>query len=206
MKIITISREFGSGGRELGKRLADELGFVYYDREIISAIAEKYGLDEVYVENALDRPVVQSIPLNFRQSFTIPTVQIRVQVNLMLEQKRVLDEIVKAGKDCVIVGRNANILLIKENPLNLFVCADMDSKVRRCEERAPQGEHLSRRQLERKIREIDRNRARTRELVSGSKWGDPKQYHLVVNTSGWQIKELVPAVADYARRWFERTK
>ena len=53
MKIITISREFGSGGRELGKRMADVLGWDYYDREIISAIAEKTDLTEEYVENVL---------------------------------------------------------------------------------------------------------------------------------------------------------
>ena len=50
MKIITISREFGSGGREVGKRLADALGFQYYDREIITAVAQKSSLDEEYVE------------------------------------------------------------------------------------------------------------------------------------------------------------
>jgi len=54
MKIITISREFGSGGRELGKRMADILGFDYYDREIISAIAENKGLNESYVESVLE--------------------------------------------------------------------------------------------------------------------------------------------------------
>ena len=54
MRIVTISREFGSGGRELGKRLADALGFDYYDREIITAIAEKQQLDENDVEKALD--------------------------------------------------------------------------------------------------------------------------------------------------------
>ena len=55
MKIITISREFGSGGRELGKRLADLLGFDYYDREIITSIARDTGLDEKYVANILER-------------------------------------------------------------------------------------------------------------------------------------------------------
>ncbi|MCM1543125.1 MAG: cytidylate kinase-like family protein, partial [Blautia sp.] len=55
MKIITISREFGSGGRELGRRLADELGFAYYDREIICKIAENLEMDEHYIEKVLDR-------------------------------------------------------------------------------------------------------------------------------------------------------
>ena len=69
MKIITISREFGSGGRELGKRMADVLGWDYYDREIISAIAEKTDLTEEYVENVLNSQAWQSIPLTFGHSF-----------------------------------------------------------------------------------------------------------------------------------------
>lgn len=67
MKIITISREFGSGGRELGKRLADELGFDYYDREIIESIAKGQGLDEGYVEKALEDHAWRRGPLTFRR-------------------------------------------------------------------------------------------------------------------------------------------
>ena len=62
-RIITISREFGSGGRELGKRLSDILGFDYYDREIIAAIAEAKGLDENYVEKALESGISQRVPV-----------------------------------------------------------------------------------------------------------------------------------------------
>ena len=55
MKIITISREFGSGGRELGKRIADNMGIAYFDREIVTAVAERSEIDESYVEAVLDR-------------------------------------------------------------------------------------------------------------------------------------------------------
>ena len=68
MKIITISREFGSGGRELGKRLADTLGFDYYDREIITAIAGAQGLDEAYVEKSMENANWQRVPLTYRHS------------------------------------------------------------------------------------------------------------------------------------------
>ena len=64
MNIITISREFGSGGRELAKRLADKLGYDYYDREIISTIAERHGLDENYVEYALNNHVIKTNEMN----------------------------------------------------------------------------------------------------------------------------------------------
>ena len=62
MRIITVSREFGSGGREIGKRLADELGFVYYDREIIASIAAASNMDEGYVSNMLENGTVWDFP------------------------------------------------------------------------------------------------------------------------------------------------
>ena len=204
MKVITISREFGSGGRELGKRLADELGFDYYDKEIIIAIAQGQGLDEGYVEKALEHHIWRSVPLAFGRSFAGAVALQSAQTNLLLEQKRVIERIAETGKDCVIVGRNADFILRDVHTFNIFVCADMEAKIRRCAERAPEAESLSRRELEQNIRRIDKNRASTREMIGGGKWGERGAYHLIVNTSGWNIKELTPAVADFAARWFGR--
>lgn len=206
MRIITISREFGSGGRELGKRLADYLGFDYYDREIITAIAQNQGLDEKYVENTLDNHGWQTIPVTFHRSFAAPMMVPNMQNQILLEQKRVIDGIAKAGMDCVIVGRNADTLLAKENPLKLFVCADMEAKIRRCIERAEPGENLARKEIEQNIRRIDKVRAQTHEMMSGNKWGERSGYHLIVNTCGWDMEDLTPAVAEFAIRWFGREK
>jgi len=204
MNMITISREFGSGGRELGKRLADLLGYDYYDREIVSAIAGQKGLDENYVEKSLENHMWQEVPLTFCHSFVGLGRMQETQTGLLLEQTRVIEKIAKAGKDCVIVGRNADVLLAEENPFRLFVCAEMDAKIRRCMERASEGEHLSRREIEQNIRRIDKSRARTREILGGSKWGDASAYHLTINTTEWKIKELAPAAAEFASRWFGR--
>lgn len=111
MRIITISREFGSGGRELGKRIAGILGFDYYDREIVTAISRSKGLDADYVERALDLPAGQRIPVTFRRSFTEATVMNGPQISLLLEQKKVIENIASIGKDLVIVGRNADVIL-----------------------------------------------------------------------------------------------
>ena len=202
MRIITISREFGSGGRELGTRLAELLGWDYYDREIISAIAEKQGMDENYVENALANRAWQSVPLTFRGSFVGSTNA--VQTNLLVEQKRVIEGIARLGRDCVIVGRNADVLLKEYAPFNIFVCASLDAKVQRCLERAVAGAELTAKEVEMQMRVIDKNRAQTREIISGIKWGARENYHLTVNTTGWEIKELTPAVAGFAQRWFEK--
>ena len=136
MNIITISRQFGSGGRELGRHLAGILGYDYYDKEIIAAIARNKGMDESYVKNAVNSLQAQPVQLTVRGSIakytTIP------QTALMLEEKRVMEEIAKQGRNCVIVGRNADIILSAYNPLNIFVCADMDSRVQRCVLHAPE--------------------------------------------------------------------
>ena len=78
----------------------------------------------------------------------------------------------------------------------------MDAKAERCRSRAADDEKLSRKELERKIKSIDKKRAATREIISGSVWGQRDNYHLTVNTTGWNIKELAPAVAAFAMAWF----
>lgn len=170
-RIITISREFGSGGRELGKRLADSLGVDYYDREIITAIAEQTGLGENYVEQILESHAWKKIPLNFRHSFANIDRLEPTQAGFLIEQKRVIEKIAKTGKDCVIVGRNADILLSDEKPFNMFVFAGMDARIRRCMDRAETGEHMSLEEMEQNILRIDKSRAEIREVLSGSKWG-----------------------------------
>lgn len=204
MKIVTISRQFGSGGRELGKRLADELGFDYYDREIITSIAQAQGMDEGYVEKALEDHAWQHIPLTYGRSFASGAVMQSTQTSLLVEQKRVLDGIARAGKDCVIVGRDADVLLADQKPFSIFVCASMEAKVRRCMERAAEGENLTRKAMEQNIRRIDKARARSREMISDAKWGQGGSYNMTVNTTGWEIKDLTGAVADFVRRWYAR--
>lgn len=205
MRIITISREFGSGGRELGKRLADLLGFDYYDKEIIEAAAASKGLDKSYAE-----AIMENMVLHFRQSFAGSargqmTLQ-KTQTNLLLEQKNVIEEIAKLGRDCIIIGRNADILLKEYQPFNIFVCADMQAKIRRCRERAQGEEMLTNRELERKIRSVDKGRQQTREIITGSRWGERSGYHLTVNTTDWDMEALVPAIADFVNRWFMQIK
>lgn len=205
MKLITISREFGSGGRELGKRLADLLACDYYDREIIASIAANKGMDENYVERIMEQHGWQNIQLTFRQSIAGIYMD-STQTDLLLEQKHVIEQIAKAGNDCVIIGRNADVLLRDYQPFNIFVCADLEAKIQRCMERAPENEDLTAKEIEQKIHRIDKNRAQTRDLITGSSWGEKDAFHLTVNTTTWDIKELTQAVAEFVKRWYERTK
>ena len=206
MKIITVSREFASGGRELGKRLADILGFDYYDREIITAIAQNKGLQEKYVENMLDNHGWRAFPLTFSSSMMGVSAVSSISAGLLIEQKNVIEQIASLGKDFIIVGRSADVILREYKPLNIFICADMDSKIKRCLDRTSEEEQLTEKEAAKKVKIIDKNRARTREIISGSKWGERGTYHLTVNTTGWNIKDLSFATADFAKAWFEKAR
>lgn len=120
----------------------------------------------------------------------------------MLEQKKVIEEIAALGKGCIIVGRNADIILWEYHPFSLFICACKETKLKRCMECASEEEKLSEKELIRRMRQVDKNRSQAREIIGGFAWGQRDAYHLTVNTTDWKIKELVSAVADFAARWF----
>ncbi|MBQ8575669.1 MAG: cytidylate kinase-like family protein [Clostridia bacterium] len=202
-KIVTVSREFGSGGREVGKRLADELGFEYYDREIIEQVAKESQLDEGYVENVLNGNFSVSFPVTFGRTFIYTDVLQQNVTNLLVAEQKIIKSLAEQGKDMVIVGRSADVLLNKFNPLNIFVYADMDSKVKRCRERAPEEEHLTDKELIRKIKQVDSGRKRQRKLIADSEWGAKESYHLCLNTTGMNIKTLIPPLAEFVRCYFK---
>lgn len=202
--IITVSREFGSGGRELGKRLADALNIPCYDNEIISIIAKEHGFDENYVAHISEKSIQLAYPLTIgNRLFVKPNYVTKQAVSIAVEQRKIIEEFAKQG-DCVIVGRCADIILKDYSPFNIFVYADQSAKVQRCVERAPEGEKLSIAELERKMREIDKNRANYRDFYADTKWGAKENYHLCVNTTGKEIKSLVPIIAEYVKCWFEQ--
>ncbi len=205
MRIITVSREFGSGGREIGKRLADELGFAYYDKEIVAEIAKRHELDENYVSTALDRSVAQSYPLHFGRTFSYSAGFASPSVKLFAEQTKIIREFAEAG-DCVIVGRAADVILSEYNPFNLFVYASMDSKVKRCLDRAENGENISEREAAKKIKQIDSERRKIHGMISDTAWGNRHGYHLCVNTTGLEIKDIVPGILQYINAWFASQK
>lgn len=204
MKIITISREFGSGGRELGKRLSDLLGFDYYDREIISAIAKAEGMSENYVEHILDNHRWQNIALTYRHSFSSCDVMHNTQIKILIQQRKTIEAIAETGRDCIIVGRSADVFLTELKPFSIFVCADKDAKIKRCLDRAEPNENLSPKAIAKNMRRIDKSRASSRAMISDNSWGDPKNYQLTVNTTDWEIKNLAPLVAEFAKSYFEQ--
>lgn len=201
-KIITISREFGSGGRELGKRMAEELGYAYYDREVVTEVAKRMEKEESYVSTAFEKGVFLGIPVHYNQTLAYVSPQGQDKIDLVIETKNLLTEFAEKG-NCIIVGRAASVLLQEYQPFNIFVYADMSCRVQRCMENAREYETYTKQEFENKIRQIDENRARYYSLVSKNSWGDKSGYHLCVNTGEKEIKQLAPMVAAYAKAWLE---
>ena len=204
MNIITVSREFGSGGRELGKRMSDILGYDYYDKAIISALATQLAQQQNDQRRTAEGISWRSIPYTYRHSFIAPATLHTVQSSRLLEEKKVMEYIAQQGKDCIIVGQNADVLLQKFSPLNLFVCAEMQARVDRCIKHAREDEDLTPKQIERNIRALDKERAASRAILTERAWGQRDAYHLTVNTTSWEIKALAPVIAEFALRFFER--
>lgn len=204
MKIITVSREFGSGGRELGKRLADIMEFDYYDSEIISAVAKASGLDENYVENQLTNHGWRNIPISFRGTLASGAYANSNNIALLVQQKKVIENIAVLGKNFVIVGRNADVILKDYKPFNIFVCANMQAKIKRCMNSSHGKDYVSEKDLIKKIKHIDKMRSETREILSGSPLGQTDAYDLIINTSNYEIKQLTQATADFINRLFGR--
>ena len=206
-KIITVSRQFGSGGRELGKRLSDLLGWDYYDREIIQMLSEQQGLDPEYVHKALSGHGWHQVQLTYRDTFRQPVGTGWRQTEVLVKQREIIREIAAEGNDCVIVGRDADVILQDEHPFRIYVCADLQSRLARCarfeEKKAPE-ERLTEKEILRNIRRIDRNRRQIREILTGKSAADQSAFDLTVNATYWDIKKLAEAVAEFSARWFER--
>lgn len=194
-KIITIGREFGSGGREFGRRLAEELGYEYYDKEIITEIAKKTSLSEEYVQEVLERkphnlyPITIGRSINYVEDFHLKQMQ-----NIYQAQTDIIKNLALKSS-CVIVGRCADYILQEFKPYRIFVYAEMDSRIKRCISRQPETEALTEKQIARQIKKIDKERARYYSYYTGQKWGERANYDLCINTTNCVIKEIIPAIS-----------
>lgn len=197
-KIITISREFGSGGRELGCRLADQLGAAYYDQEIISEISKRTRLSQQYIQGIMDNRPFISFPITVAHSFSMPVSDISLQMELQIfrAQKQIIEEMADQS-DCVFVGRCADYILRDRDPFRIFVYADMDSRIERCRNRASKEEHLSDREIRHNIEQIDKSRSKYYGFHTDQKWGEKTNYDLCINTSRFDVKQLARMLTSF---------
>lgn len=195
-KIITIGREFGSGGRELGRRLAEELHIEYYDKEIITAIAEKTSMSQEYVQEVLEGKPHPLYPITVGQSmFITDNFYFHQEQSIYLAQSEIIRSLAQKSS-CVIVGRCADFILKELKPYRIFVYADMDSRIKRCIERNKDAKkQLSEKDIKKQIVSIDKNRAKYYDFYTGNKWGDKSNYDLCINTTDVNIKDIASVIA-----------
>ena len=203
-KIITICREFGSGGREVGKRVAEILQVPYYDNEIVTELAKRTEFAEEYISRFSEKriepvvypPITIGRSLHAARGYFQPVSQKMSQnMNIHIEQGKLLREYATAS-DCVIVGRCANHILKDMDPLRVFVYADMDSKIRRCLEKTPENEKLTEKELVRHIKEVDKSRAAYYKAITGEEWGKKIDYDIMINTTYYSIKLVSKIIAQ----------
>ena len=189
-KCITIGREFGSGGRELGLRLASELHIPFYDKELISLAAEKGTLSPVILEEYEER-VFRPAYFSYRPAL-IGYYQQPISDKIFLEQFHIIKELAEQGP-CVIVGRCADYAL-KDKAVNVFVHADMASRIKR---KLEMDIGVPEDKMERHINRVDRKRKSYYRHYTDQIWGMAKNYDLTVDTTDIGVEGAVKVVLAY---------
>lgn len=195
-KVITISRQYGSGGRIIAKKLAEELNIPFYDNELINLAAEKTGLS---AECFQDAELVSKGNLLFSLTSLTPMMDnygLPLNEKIFLVQSQVIKEVAEQGS-CVIVGRSADYVLADfPNCINIFIYAEIEDRVKR----AVQEYGLESKHAEATVLKTDKKRAGYYNYFAGRKWGKTENYDLCINTSKIPIDDVVAILKDYIQK------
>lgn len=189
-KVITISREFGSGGRTVGKMVAEKLGIPCYDQEIIQKIAEESGYCEDFVAEHSEHAAYGNWLSNafaFRDYYGNS-----IQDKIWFAQLKTIVELANKGP-CVIVGRCADFIL-KETAdcLKVFIHADPKARAERIVEQYGESSQAP----ERRLKDKDKRRAAYYQMYTDQKWGDNKNYDIALSTSSLGIDTCVDIIVE----------
>lgn len=176
-KIITISREFGSGGRFIGEEVAKKLGIAYYDKNIINQIAEKSGFAPEYIQEKAELSPKKGL---FAYAFSGRDITGKSVEDMLYEaQRKVILEIAEK-EPCVIIGRNADFILKGRNDvLNVFIHGNQPEKIKRI----MRLHHVSEQEAVDMMANIDKRRMTNYNFYTDQKWGKASNYTLCLNSS-----------------------
>lgn len=187
-RVITISREFGSGGRTIGKKVAEKLGIPCYDSEIIQEMAKETGFAPDYVKEAGEYVPVSFLSAAFSNRMFGPTNE----DILWDHQYKVIMELAEKGP-CVIVGRCADFILQdKADCLKIFIHADMAFRAKRIVEVYGERDQAP----EERLRDKDKRRAAYHRFYTDMKWGYAQNYHLTLNSGVLGIDKCADIIAE----------
>ena len=197
--IVTIGRQFGSGGRTIGKKLDEQLGIAYYDKELISLASKESGICGEFFEKA-DEKTSGSLLKALAMGFTINNAIFQSSDYLSNEslfgiQSDVIRKVAAEGS-CVLVGRCADYIL-RENPdcISVFISASRQDRIHR----AMEYNHIGEKEAEEYIRKADKSRASYYNYYTDKVWGAAESYDLCINTSLYGIEKTI----DFIRAFVE---
>ena len=176
-RIITISREFGSGGRFIGEEVAKKLGITYYDKNIISEIAEKSGLSPEYIQESAELSPKKGL---FAYALAGRDITGKSVEDMVYEaQRKVILELAEK-ESCVIIGRNADFILRDWNDvLNVFIHGDMPEEIQRIMDL----HNVEEKEAVKMMADIDKRRMTNYNFYTDQKWGKASNYTLCLNSS-----------------------
>lgn len=197
-KIITITRQYGSGGHRIGKTLAENLGLPFYDKELISIAAKESGISPEVFENVDEKAansLLYSLSMglySYGNGFS-SMGDLPVNDRLYILQHQTIKKLSEEGP-MVVVGRCADYVL-RDNPdvVKIFIYADID---KRCEE-AVKRQNIDPARAKQAVQRADKNRANYYSFYSGKKWGLPDNYDLCINTTKLNTEQAVNIIMDY---------
>lgn len=196
--IITIGRQCGSGGHEIGLKLAEKLGIPYYDKELLRLAAEKSGIApenfELYDEVPTSS-LLYSLSLG-NYGFTTHHMDMPIHQKIFLAQFETIQELADKGESCVILGRCADYALARrEQVVTVFVRADPKARVQRL---VSQYSDLNEKKAADQMVKTDRRRANYHNFYAETRWGSSDSYDLVVDSLKLGIDNTVSLIAAYA--------
>jgi uncharacterized membrane protein YczE/cytidylate kinase len=185
--VITISREYGSGGYEIGRKLAQELGFKFYDKELVQLTAEQSGFTPQYIQEHEQKLASSLLHSLYEQNYEYINEQKPPLDALFMVQSKIIRDI-SEKENCVIVGRCANFIL-KNNPnsFNIFIHADNQFRLNRIMEE----NKIDRETAEKEMEKTDKGRANHCKYYTGKSWNDISNYHFTTDSSVYGIENSV---------------
>ncbi len=176
-RIITISREFGSGGRFIGEEVAKKLGVAYYDKDIIGKIAEQSGLSPEYVKENAELSPKKGL---FAYAFSGRDITGKSVGDMVYEAQRKIIMEIAEKESCVIIGRNADFILKDRNDvLNVFIHGDMPEKTQRIIDLY----NVEEKEAVKMMADTDKRRMTNYNFYTEQKWGKASNYTLCLNSS-----------------------
>ena len=196
--IITIGREFGSGGHDIAEKLAERLDIPFYDKQIDRLAAQQYGIPLAQMDEVTRRMEREPMRRYGDAVYAMSNSALSPEEEVFVAQSKVIRQIAASGESCVILGRCADWLLYDDpNCFRIFVHARPDARIKRTMAVYGQTEEEARRQVE----STDRARAQYYRRYTGREYGKQEYYHLGLDSGLLGTEESVESIINILRRW-----